>query len=241
MHISKVFRSTNDAQPYIPADSLRLPPNFNVWFQNGSLASHPALGDGMSDTVIFWFEAISATLHTGFSKELSNTPFITYRLKNEHRQKVLTPAGVDLTEDAEWSIQVYGIDKYNDHVDKDGGIGFMRRSRPGEFYISAAVGVSAFDRLARSSFLPEKVTVHARGLTYGKDYEGADKVWSEPEKGAVVTEIAFSLPLTAPQEPDAPAVGCTTKQGFELARRATTLLYVIAIALALIGFRLYFH
>jgi hypothetical protein len=192
----------------------------------------------MSDTVIFGFEATSATLHTSFSRELSSTPFIIYRLKHEPGQTVLTREGVDLT-DVEWSIQMYATDKYSDHIDKAGGVGFMR-SHSGGVQISAAIGVSAFDRLARSSLLPE-VTVHARGLTYGKDYEGADKVWPEPEKRAVVTEVAFSLPLIPPQSNDAPATDVTIKRGFELVRRATTLLFVIAIASAVIGFKLYFR
>jgi hypothetical protein len=193
----------------------------------------------MNDTVIFGFEATSTTLHTGFSKELSNTPSITYRLKHEPRQKVLTEEGVDLT-DLEWSIQVYATDKYNDHVDKSGGIGFMRMlslSASPEFYISVAIGVSAFDRLAGSVSLPDKIMIHAQGLKYGKDYEGADKIWSNPKEGIVVTEVSFSIPLVATQSSNLPDTSAV--QIPESIQRATKLLYVIAAASVLIVIKLY--
>ena len=193
----------------------------------------------MSDTVILGFEATAATLHTGFSKELSNAPSITYRLKHEQRQKVSTADGVDLTE-LEWSIQVYATEKYNEHAEKSGGIGFMGSlNSEGACHISAAIGKSAFDRLARTGRLPAQITVHARDLMYGKDYNGADIVWPKPEDRSIVTDVAFSIPLT--DVPDSTGNSTADTKVLEVARQATKLLYVVAIAVVLIGLRLYFR
>jgi hypothetical protein len=149
----------------------------------------------MSDTVILGFKATSATLHTGFSKELSNTPTISYRLAHEQRQKVSTADGVDLT-DLEWTIQVRASDKYNEHVDKKGGIGMMRYwGEYGTCSISAAIGEASFNRLSRAGRLPSQITVHATGLKYGTDYEGAEIVWPQTDDVSIVTEVAFSVPL----------------------------------------------
>src|SRR5258708_5065788 len=192
----------------------------------------------MSDTVILGFKATSATLHTGFSKELSNTPSISYQLEHEQRQKVSTADGVDLT-DLEWTIQVNASDKYNEHVDKKGGIGVMRYwGEHGTCHISAAIGEPSLNRLSRARHLPSQITVHTTGLKDGKDYEGADKIWPQTDEVSIVTEVAFSVTIGDVLDT---SINVAPKNDiFEAVRRAIKPLYVIAVAVVLIALKLYF-
>jgi len=191
----------------------------------------------MSDSVILGFKATSATLHTGFSKELSNTPSISYRLEHEPRQKVSTAEGVDLT-GLEWTMQVLASSEYNEHVEKNGGIGVMKYwAKYGTCHISAAIGDSSFNHLLRAR-LPTQIIVHVRGLKYGADYEGADKVWLQPDEASTVTEVAFSVPIGV-----APDAGTNATQKGEMSiaiQQAIKPLYVIAITVVLIALKLYF-
>jgi hypothetical protein len=199
----------------------------------------------MSDTVILIFKATSATLHTGFSKELSNTPSISYRLEHERRQKVSTASGVDLT-DLEWTMQVNAMDKFNDYAEKEGGIGVMSywgrdEDEDGRCYISVAIGEATFERLFGAGGIPTQIMVHVRGLEYGKDYEGADKIWPLANKGSIVTEVAFSVAMGEALE-DTTNIDVTRKNDeFAVAQQVLKPLYVIAIAVVLIVLRLYFR
>ena len=197
-----------------------------------------AEGEKMSDTVILGFTAKSATLHTGFSKELSNTPSISYRLEHEKRQKVSTAEGVDLT-DLEWTMQIHGSEKYNEHVEEKGGIGVMKYwDTRGTCHISASIGGSSFNRLSRATHLPTQIAVHVHGLKYGTDYEGADMIWPQTDEASIVTEVAFSISMG-----DVPhgSISATPKnEMLEVVQQAIRPLYVIAVAVVLIALKLYF-
>lgn len=130
---------------------------------------------------------------------------ITFDLELAQRETVKTPEGEDLGQ-LDWRLTLNRYEALSDrpeHLENVGVMMFLDSDSPSCF-IKIAVLEPEFDGLLAAlqvGRMPSRISVEVKGLSYGHDPEGRDKVWNtkQDNHAAVnaVTQVAFTLPIGA--------------------------------------------